>query len=87
MNAPKVALLVVWLLCGAGFFVSPDSTLATWARYGFWLMLAAHVVESAIFFPKFKQAPGSLMTHVLSTLVFGVLHIRDLPPAVKEESA
>jgi uncharacterized protein YhhL (DUF1145 family) len=87
MNAAKVALLIVWLLCGAGFVLAPDSTLASWARYGFWLMLAAHVLECALFFPRFKRAPGSLMTHLSKTLVFGVLHLRDLPPVPEKGSA
>jgi uncharacterized protein YhhL (DUF1145 family) len=79
MNAGKTALLVVWVACAAGFWVAPDSTLATAGRYIFWLMLAAHVVEFGVFFSRLRQAPGSLGTHFFNTLLFGFLHLQTLP--------
>jgi uncharacterized protein YhhL (DUF1145 family) len=84
MNAPKSALLVVWLLCASSFVIATDSTFATWARYVFFLMLAAHLVEFGLFFSKLRQAPGSLATHFFNTLVFGFLHLQALPPAEEE---
>jgi uncharacterized protein YhhL (DUF1145 family) len=84
MNAPKIGLLVVWLLCAAGFVVATDSMFATAGRFVFWLMLAAHVLEFVLFSARLRQAPGSLPAHFFNTLVFGVLHIRDLP-AVDDE--
>ena len=94
MSAPKGVLLVVWLLCAAGFAIVPDpaveptaANLARWARYAFFLMAAAHVVEFGLFFSRLKSAPGSLASHVLNTLVFGLLHVRDLPANSEQERA
>ena len=87
MTAAKIALIVAWLLCGAGFVVAPDSTVASFARYAFWLMLAAHVIEYLLFFPRIKQAPGAFLTHFLNTIVFGLVHIRKLSPLDEADNA
>ena len=87
MTATKAALVVAWLLCAAGFVVVPDSTLAALARYAFGLMLTAHVIEYLLFFPRIKQAPGASLTHFFNTLVFGLVHIRDLPPVREADNA
>ena len=65
MNPAKAGLLVVWLLCGASLIVAPAeastlSTVATWGRYIFWLMVAAHLIEFAMFSSRLQQAPRSM---------------------------
>ncbi len=75
----KKLLIVVWILAIAAFFVAPDSTLSTIGRWVFWIMLVAHAVESFVYREKLRAAPGSMASNVLSTMVFGVLHVQALP--------
>ena len=82
MSAGKLAVLVIWLLCGAAFFVG-DSTLATVGRWVFWILVAAHVVECAVFLPVLRKAPGSLGGNLFQTLVFGILHVQEVREAVE----
>ena len=79
MSNSKAVVAVVWLLLFSCFFVATSSTIATLGRLAFWLMAIIHVVEYAIFLPRFRGAPGSLVGHLLGTLLFGFLHIRDVP--------
>lgn len=78
MSSPRIAVLVLWLALLASFLVS-SSVLAAVGRVVFLLLLAAHVVECAVFLPRLRRAPGSLAGHLLQTLVFGVVHVRELP--------
>lgn len=87
MTHAKTALVVAWLLCAAGFVIAPGSTVATFARYAFWLMLAAHVIEYLLFFQRIQRAPGGFLAHFFNTIVFGLVHIRELPPADEAGSA
>ena len=95
MSAAKVAFLGVWLVCAAGFAIPADptatgaassqgATFASWARFAFWLMLAAHAVEFSLFSSRLTRAPGPLAAHFLQTMVFGVLHIRSVPLGEEE---
>ena len=79
MSTSKAVVLVVWLLLISCFFVATSSTISTVGRLGFWLMAIIHVVEYAVFLPRFRNAPGSSIGHLLRTLVFGFLHIREVP--------
>ena len=45
----KGILIVVWVLAIAGFFVAPETGLASIARWVFWIMLGAHVIEFIVF--------------------------------------
>ena len=87
MTHAKTALVVAWLLCAAGFVVAPDSTLATFARYAFWLMLAAHVIEYLLFFQRVQRAPGTFLSHFFNTIVFGLVHIRELSTVDEADNA
>ena len=75
----KAILIVIWVLAIAGFFIAPESGLATIARWVFWILLGAHVVECVIFREKLSAAPGSMGSKVMNTLVFGVLYLQTLP--------
>ena len=77
MSAGKLGVLVLWSLCGSAFFVGGDSTLATAGRWLFWILVAAHVVECAVFLPILRKAPGPLGGQLLQTLVFGILHVQE----------
>ena len=79
MSASKVVVIVVWLLLLSCFFVATSSTVSFVGRIGFWLMAITHVVESAVFLPRLRSAPGSLVSHLLRTLLFGFLHVREVP--------
>ncbi len=79
MSTSKALVLVVWLLLISCFFVATSSTISTVGRLGFWLMAIIHVVEYAVFLPRFRHAPGSSLGHLLRTLLFGFLHIREVP--------
>lgn len=78
MSSPRIAVLVLWLALLASFLVS-TSTVAAVGRVVFLLLLAVHVVECLVFLPRLRRAPGSLAGHLLQTLVFGVIHVRELP--------
>jgi uncharacterized protein YhhL (DUF1145 family) len=74
----KVVLIVVWLFALAAFFVAPKSTLSQAGRFVFWLMAIIHTAQFIIFMPKFLAAPGSFVGHLLRTLLFGYLHVREV---------
>ncbi|MDX1648996.1 MAG: hypothetical protein R3263_04000 [Myxococcota bacterium] len=78
MSGPRIAVLVLWLALLASFLVS-TSTVAVVGRVVCLLLLAAHLVECVVFLPRLRRAPGSLAAHLLQTLVFGVVHVRELP--------
>ena len=79
MSNPRIAVLVLWLVLLASFLVS-DSALASVGRVVAVLLLVAHILEFLIFLPRLRRAPGSLAAHLAQTLVFGLVHGRELPP-------
>jgi len=81
MSAPKVVLLIVWLLCIVSFFLPADFTSASLGRAVFWLMGIAHVIECIAFRKVLESAPGTLGHNLVQTLIFGVLHIREVRDA------
>ena len=86
MSNAKAVVAVVWLLLFSCFFVATTSTISTLGRLAFWLMAIIHVVEYAVFLPRFRGAPGSWLGHLLRTLLFGFLHIREVPALDARES-
>lgn len=85
MSTAKVVVVVVWLLLFSCFFVATSSTVSLVGRLGFWLMATTHVVECVVFLPRLRRAPKSLAGHLLHTLVFGFLHVREVrAPASRE---
>ena len=73
-------MAVVWIACLAIMLFAPATQAALAARAVFWIMLVAHVVECVVFLPRLRRAGGSLASHLLQTLVFGVFHLRTLAP-------
>ena len=82
MIVGKALTLAIWGICAASFFVAPEgSALARWGPVVFWVMGAAHVLEALVFLPRLRAAEGSLGSHLLQTLLFGMFHVRSLPQA------
>ena len=79
MSIGKWVTLALWPVCAAGFIVGVDSTLAWVGRAVFWILLVAHAAECLVFLPRLRDAGGSLPGHIGQTMLFGVLHIRELP--------
>jgi len=86
MSTSKAIVLVVWLLFFSCFFVATSSTVSFVGRLGFWLMAITHVVECAVFVPRFRSAHGSLAGHLLRTLLFGFLHAREVRALTTQEA-
>lgn len=77
----KALLLLVWawgLACAAGAWSARGAQAG---RAIFWMLLVAHAVETAVYLPTIRAAGGSFAGHVLETMLFGVLHLRELAPA------
>lgn len=79
MSVTRIVLLVIWLLALAAVVLPIVHPLATVGRWLFWLLLAAHLIECAVFWPRLRKAPGSLLGHVVNTLLFGIVHVKSLP--------
>ena len=86
MSAAKALVVLVWLLLFSCFFVATNSTVSLLGRLGFWLMATVHMVECAVFLPRLSGAPGPLLGHLLRTLVFGFLHLREVPAPTTERA-
>jgi uncharacterized protein YhhL (DUF1145 family) len=78
VSSPRIAVLVLWLALLAAFLVS-SSPLASVGRAVFVLLVVVHAIECVVFLPRLRKAPGSLAGHLLQTLVFGIVHVRELP--------
>ena len=81
MNSAKLVVLGLWALCFGSFFLAPDSVASRIGRVVFWLMVAAHLVECAVFLPALRRAPGALPAHLLKTFALGFAHLREVQAA------
>lgn len=79
MSVTRIVLLVVWLLALTAVVLPIVHPLASVGRWVFWLLLGAHVIECAVFWPRLRAAPGSRLGHVVNTLLFGIVHVKSLP--------
>ncbi len=84
MTTPQKLLIPVWLFAIACLFASSQALVFTLGRWTFWLMLAAHVVESLLFLPRLRAAGGPLGPHLVRTMVFGMFYVQTLPPAAQK---
>jgi uncharacterized protein YhhL (DUF1145 family) len=78
MGVAKAAIALLWMLCVASFFAPSSLGAASWWRTLFWLLLIAHTAESLVFLRTLRSASGSLGSHLVQTLLFGMIHIREL---------
>jgi uncharacterized protein YhhL (DUF1145 family) len=74
----KVAVLVLWAACIAAFFLPATSSLAVPGQRLFWGLLIVHAIECVVFLPKLRRAGGSLAHHLVQTMLFGILHARNV---------
>ena len=81
LSAAKWTVLAAWLLGALAFLGPRESAIAGFGRGIFWLLAAVHAVECLVFLPRLRRAPGSLAGHLRQTFLFGILHVRDLPPS------
>ena len=75
--AVKPALIVLWIACFVSLFL-PESSLVVWGQRLFWGLLIVHAIECVVFLPKLRAAGGSLGHHLVQTMLFGILHARNL---------
>lgn len=74
----KNAVLILWAVCIAAFFVPESSALAVPGPRLFWGLVIVHAIECAVFLPKLRRAGGSLANHLAQTMVFGFFHAREV---------
>lgn len=85
MSTAKGVVVVVWLLLFSSFFIGTGSTASLVGRLAFWILVAIHVVECAVFLPTLRRAPGPLVGHLLRTFLFGVFHVREVRALTSQE--
>ena len=73
----KQGVLVIWLVLLAGMIFG-SGWVASVARFAFWAMAIAHVVEFFVKKSVLEKAGGSMGQHFLSTLVYGLAHWKPL---------
>lgn len=81
MSIGKISVLVLWVVLGGAFLAPPASTYASVGRLVFWITLAAHVVECAVFYPRVRASQGSVASNLALIFLYGVFHVRELSPA------
>ena len=81
MSGAKRGLFAIWLLAALAFAGPADSALASAGRRVFWVLVVVHAIECVVFFPRLRRAPGSLGRHLMQTFLYGILHVRELPPS------
>lgn len=85
MVVAKILLVLTWLFCvGSMFFAPVNSPAGAWGTRIFRVLLIAHAIECVVFLPKLRKLPGSLGSHLLQTMVFGIVHLRSAEPAADD---
>ena len=78
MSAGKILLLVVYAVLAGLALTQGGSAAGMWALRALGILAVVHLIETAIFFKMCKAAGGSLVGHLLSVFLFGVLHVKEL---------
>jgi uncharacterized protein YhhL (DUF1145 family) len=50
----------------------------------FMILVVLHLLECVIFLPRLRKASGSLWNHIGQTMLYGVIHLREVKPASQE---
>lgn len=79
MSIGKWLLLGIWVFCVVGYLAAEGSAVSTVAVGMFWFLLVAHAIECVVFHSRMRAAGGSLVHHVVQTMLFGIFHIQGLP--------
>lgn len=75
----KLLVALVWVASAAVFLLASSPAWSGTGRNVLLLMLVVHGIEAAVFLPRLRAAGGSLAGHVVRTLLFGFLHVSQLP--------
>jgi len=81
MSGAKRGVFAIWLLSALASVGPADSALANAGRTVFWILVVVHAIECVVFFPRLRRAPGPLGRHLMQTFLYGILHVRELPPS------
>ena len=87
MDPKKAALIVLWLVCFAGFFVQVETTYALVARFAFWALLIIHGMQWLAFREILKGSSNSVLGNLTGTLLFGIVHIREVRADIEGRSS
>lgn len=71
----------------AGLAASFFMPLGGWEAYAqrlFVGIVAVHVLQLALFWPRMRAAGGSIGAQVAHVMVFGMFHVRTLPKPVRD---
>jgi uncharacterized protein YhhL (DUF1145 family) len=77
----KNAVLALWAMLVATFFLPATSSPAVLGQRLFWGILIVHAIECVVFLPRLRRAGGSLAHHLGQTMLFGILHARNVGDA------
>ena len=71
-------MLVLYAVLAGLAITQGDTAAGIWSLRLLYLLAALHIIEVAVYFKLCKAAGGSLGGHLLSVLLFGVLHVKEL---------
>jgi len=78
MSTAKIVMLVVYAILAGLAITQGDTAAGIWSLRLLYLLAVLHIIEVAVYFKLCKAAGGSLGGHLLSVLLFGVLHVKEL---------
>jgi len=73
METAKYSIWVIWI-GGAAAMLFGSGTVATAGHVAVWATLAAHVVEFVAVRSMLEQAGGSMGSHFVQTVIYGLFH-------------
>lgn len=78
MSTAKIVMLVLYAILAGLAITQGDTAAGIWSLRLLYLLAVLHIIEVAVYFKLCKAAGGSLGGHLLSVLLFGVLHVKEL---------
>lgn len=78
MSTAKIVMLVLYAVLAGLAITQGDTAAGIWSLRLLYLLAVLHIIEVAVYFKLCKAAGGSLSGHLLSVLLFGVLHVKEL---------
>ena len=74
----KATVIALWIACLVALFLPATSTLVWLGQHLFWGLVIVHAIEFVVFLPRLRRAGGSLAYHLGQTMLFGILHARNV---------
>ena len=81
MSAGKIVMIVLYAVLAVLAITQGDNSAGIWAVRVLVILAVVHIIETVVFFKLCKAAGGSLGGNLLSVLLFGVLHVKELKAA------